>query len=391
VSKLEKRMIALRLFYTIANTLSKSFVNVFLYEYTKSYMVMTLYSFIRCGLFPVSDIIGTKIIKKHSYALPIGISLVIISLSLLCALGGTDYFIKNKFYVLIVACITGIGEGLYWFSVNCANQIVTNKETRATYLSISGILNNIGSFIAPLISAFIVSKASNDMIGYRNILYFIFVLYVIITGVAVTINKKDERGVNYSLKTCLSMKDPIWKNNCLGILFYGIANAITLNLSSIMIFNAAGSGGLYSKLLVLFSLVTIISLRFLPITLRKENIKKTFLISAILHVSSTIVLVVFSNVYGAIYFGIANALCVAFYDNAYSKISMDTVSCFKDDMTGRVVANEFYVAYGRLIALGFFVICYFIFGEEKFIRVAVLCTSIFPLFCYKNLSKNINI
>jgi len=384
-------MTVLRLFYTIANTLSKSFVNVFLYEYTKSYMVMTLYSFIRCGLFPLSDIIGTKIIKKYSYAVPIGISLIIISLSLLSALGGSAYFIQNKFNVLFVACITGIGEGLYWFSVNCANQVVTSKESRATYLSISGILNNIGSFLAPLISTFIVSRATSDMLGYRNILYFIFVLYVIITMVAFTINKKDERGVNYSLKTCLSLKDPIWKNNCLGILFYGIANAITLNLSSIMIFNAAGSGGLYSRLLVLFSLVTIVALRFLPITLRKENIKKTFFYAALLHISSTIVLVVFSNIYGAIYFGIANALCTAFYDNAYSKISMDCVSLYKDDMTGRVVANEFYVAFGRIIALGFFVLCYFIFGETMFIRVAVLCTSIFPIVCYKYLSKNINI
>lgn len=390
MSKLEKRVILLCCLYSLASALSKSFVNVYLYEYTKSFVVMSIYTFIRIGLFPVADLIGSELIKKYKYTVTISCGLIFITLSLVFALTQTALFEINKNYVLVAAFLTGIGEGLYWFSINSCHQIVTTPETRTNYLSILGIFNNITTFLAPFVATFVISFSINDMVGYKYILYIILILYILITFISLTIDKKDEKGCYYSFKECISLKDPVWANVCLALLFYGLTNSLTLNLTSIMIYNAAGSGGLYSKLLSFFSIIVVICLKFLPYALRRDRLKKTFLISSIVNISSTVVLAIFTNIYGAIYFGVTNALATAFYDNAYSKLHMDVTSLYKNDLTGRVVGKEFYISLGRCIAMAFIVLCYYVLGEETYLRVSVISLSFFPLLTYYFLTKKNN-
>ena len=383
MSRLEKRMILLCALYSLASFLSKSFVNVYLYEYTQSFVIMAIYTFVRIMFFPIANVIGGKLIKKFKYAVTIFIGLMFVTLSLVFALTQTKLFEMNKYFVLVAALLTGIGEGLYWFSINSCHQIVTTNESRTTYLSNLGTFNNLSTFIAPFIATFIISFSLNDMVGYTYILYLILILYVIITCIALTINKKDERGCNYSLRKCISLKDKRWANVCLGIFFYGVTNSLTLNLTSIMIYNAAGSGGLYSKLLSFFSIIVVISLRFLPYALRKERMMKTYVIASLINISSTIVLVLVDNIVGAIYFGISNALVTAFYDNSYSKCHMDVTAMYSDDLTGRVVAKEFYIGSGRCLAMAFIVLCYYVLGEAAYLKVAVISLSLFPvLSCY---------
>ena len=67
--------------------------------------------------------------------------------------------------VYVVAALVGMGEGLYWLSINSLNQIVSTAKTRSLFISDIGIFNNLSAIIAPLISTFIIELAGTDTAG----------------------------------------------------------------------------------------------------------------------------------------------------------------------------------------------------------------------------------
>lgn len=383
---LEKRTVLLNAVFNLSSTFSTLFLNVYLFVYAKSLPLMCVYTIIRISLFPLFFIIGSKIIRKHSYTLTFSLGLILIAGSLLYALLATSLFDINPNYVLIAAVLTGIGEGLYWFSSNACNQLVSNIESRANFLAYTGIFNNIASLAAPVIASLIIKNSASDMDAYRIILIIIFVLYVIVAFISLSI-RITTKGEDIELKESFSFKDKMWNDHSLAVVLYGLRNSLGLVLTGLLVYNAAGDGGVYSKLQSLFAVITIVFFFVLTRALNKEHIKTTFIIGVIIAVLSMSVLVLFDNIYGAIFFGITNAICTCFYDNSYNYFSANIISHYMHDMVGRVVARETFLSLGRCIGMGIIVLFYFILPEDLYLKVSVIGLSLTSIFVYKLLIK----
>lgn len=386
MSTLEKRTVLLNAVFNLSSTFSTLFLNVYLFVYAKSLPLMCIYTIIRIGLFPLFFIIGSKIVKKHSYTLTFSLGLVLIASSLLYALLATSLFDINPNYVLIAAVLTGIGEGLYWFSSNACNQLVSNIESRANFLAYTGIFNNIASLAAPIIASIIIKNSVTDMDAYRVILIIIFVLYVVVALISLSI-RITTKGDDIELKDSFSFKDKMWNDHSLAVVLYGLRNSLGLVLTGLLVYNAAGDGSVYSKLQSLFAVITIVFFFVLTRALNKEHIKVTFIIGVIIAILSMSVLVLFENVYGAIFFGITNAICTCFYDNSYNYFSANIISHYMHDMVGRVVARETFLSLGRCLGMGLIVLLYFILPESLYLKVSVISLSLTSIFVYKLLIK----
>ena len=51
--------------------------------------------------------------------------------------------------------------------------------------------------------------------------------------------------------------------------------------------------------------------------------------------------------FGAIYYGIVNAIASAFYDNSYNYLSATIIGRYPSEMTARVVVRETYLSASR--------------------------------------------
>ena len=187
MNKLEIRTTILNTIFNFASTLMSAFVSVYLYCYTDSLVIITIYTIIRIGLFPFSFIVGSKIAKKVPFTVTYALGLCLITGSLLYILFGKSLFEINKYYVLIAAIITGIGEGFYYFSANTCNQIVSTVKTRALFLSYNGIFNNIASLLSPFVANLIINGASNDLEGYTRILILTVCIFVVVVFMHVNV------------------------------------------------------------------------------------------------------------------------------------------------------------------------------------------------------------
>jgi len=376
MSNQEKRTIIVNTLFYIVFTMYSSFMNVYLYAYTKSFLVMSWFVVVRMIPFPFMSVIGARMLKKHSIALPIGSGLFFLILSLIISLYCTDLFIINPYYSLLVALVCGIGFGFYWYGMNLASQVVPTYESRSNFIAKKTFFSNITTMIAPLLATFIIDSSMDDVTGYRNILIFIVVVCVIISFLAIKIDAKADVP-HFTLIQSLIFKDDNHKNMLLSYFWYGINDALFLTLTGILVSNAAGSGSLYSKLLTFFSVLQIIFSRTLPWMVKKQRVKQAFVITGIINMSSTIVLVLFPTVWGAIYYGVAHAIYNVYeHMNSYF---IGQITSRYDNIPEVVTARQTYNSLGRIVGMLFIFLCYFVLPEELYFKVSVIVCSLAPI------------
>lgn len=374
-------MVLITSLWALANTLSAVFVNVYLYTYTGSLVVMTIYCFVRIAQFPMFFTLGGKWAQRNGYAYPLSAGVIVTMVALLYVLFMNDRFALNSNLVYISALLVGIGEGFFWLSVNSLHQVVSSPETRSRYLADIGIFNNICNIIAPVISTFILNNSATDNDGYITIFKFVLVIYVIIVIGAFQVSAKGVQK-EFSVKKCMGIiKDSKWRRIMIMTFLYGMRDALILTLAGLLVYNATnGSGGLYSKLLILFALITIGSYYFFSKRLKGKNMYLYFYTGAVIMALSTIVLVMVPNIYGAIFYGITNGVASPMYCNPYQIIAMDVINEYSNEnLTGRVIAKEIYLSIGRCTGMLCIVASSFILSPDIFLKVSVVFCSMFTV------------
>ena len=382
MTKNEKLLISSSILNTLAGGMSAVFMNVFLYTYTGSLTVMALYTCIRIGMFPICFTIAGKAARKVGYGFTMSVGLFFIFLHLFFVLQFNHLITANNNLVYFVALLYGIGEGFYWLSVNTLNQLVTNPETRADFLSISGILSNIANVAAPLLATFIINLSGTDIDGYLNIFKIVLFIYGGISILGLMIKEKGNPVKFSVLKSLSFQKDKQWRYVLLSYFFYGFRDSLILSLTGLLIYNATnGSGSFYGKLLAFFSLLTIIAYAIASKIIRRHNRIKYYTYGAIFISSATIILVLIPNLLGALYYGIVNAIATPFYTIPLSIISMNAINDYSktENLAGRIIAKETYLSLSRCLGMLFIVLCEKIFPGNIYLYVSVLILSLSPI------------
>lgn len=392
MSKREKKMTLNTFLNTFAATMGNVFVNVFLYTYTKSLVAMCIYTFIRISLYPFFYYLAGRLARKTNFGLTLTIGLFIILGQMLYILTANAYFTDNINLVYLAAVILGTGEGFYWYSVCNLNQYVSNDEGRNVYVSYLGIFSNIANIISPLISSFIIEESINDMQGYMTLFKLVIVIYIVMSINAFGLQVKSSKK-KFTLKDKLFPKsDPKWKYAFRVTILYGLRNSLILTLSGLLVYDAcSGSGALYGKLLTLFAIFSIITYYYLIKKMTRNRIMHWYKVGAFLIASSTIVLVLFPNIYGAIYFGISSYIATPMYENPVQIIILYINGSYENEnISGRVIAKEAATSIGRCLGMAFIVIMYY-FIPKYYLVIAVLILSCFSIVTYFYTKKHLDV
>ena len=187
--------------YNLANAMSAVFMNVYLYAYTGSLVVMSVYTMVRIGLFPF-----------------------------FFTLAAQDQFAVAPQLVYVVAALTGVGEGLFWLSLNSLNQIVSSPQSRSRFLAGVGICNNISAIAAPLVSTLTIDTAVSDTAGYVEIFKLVLVIYALIALVSLRV-KARSAPQPFSVLKRMKLDDPQWRYCMITTFFYGMHNSLSLTLA----------------------------------------------------------------------------------------------------------------------------------------------------------------
>lgn len=371
-------MIMYTVFY-IVYSLFVSFLNVYLFEYTNSFIIMALFVSVRMVPFCFTSLYGNKISQKFGFPACMIIGSIFLILSLLFALLASDLFIINGYYSLIVAFLCGIGFGLTWYVVNTLTQIVPDNNSRSYFLAIKSVFGNLAGMLAPAISTIILSLSVSDDIGYRYILICVIVLCIAVCFLTKNIDVKKTEGQKFSLLDCLRFDDKNQKYIILGSMYYGFYDGLFLTLTGVMISNATSSGTLYSSLLTVFSILGVIACRFVHILVRKEFIKINLVVNGIMSIASTIVLALCSNMFGAIFYGVTHAIFFNYFDQTTFFIDGQITTNYPNDVERIVSSKAVYNSLGRIIAMSLIALAYWLIPSNLTLSIGVIICSLFPI------------
>lgn len=356
LSKYERLMIIVCTLNTFATSLASAFINVYLFTYTSSMASMALYTAIRISLFPFFFTIGGRLTSKRKcFDVCFALGFFLFMLQLAAILFFKDAFAIYPALIYLIAVITGVGEGFKWVAINSLNQLVSTPESRPTYVSQMGIFGNVANVLAPALSTLFITKAATDNAGYMNIFITTLLIYVVLIFLAFAF-KIPSSGKPFTVLSHLhlSTKDHQWRYVLLSTFLYGLRDSLDLMLTGLLLYSAIGSSGaFYSKLLVLFAVIAVLSHRLSARIMRRNNRLKFYQFNGILMTTATIVLVLVPNIYGVIYYGVVNAIAGPFFSNAYSIIVGNALADYikGENIIGRVIAKETSQSIGRVLGM----------------------------------------
>lgn len=386
LSKNEYMMTAVNCIYDLCSVLASVFVNVYLYSYTGSLVTMAIYTAIRIGMFPIFFTVSGKLAEKWGFSRTLSIGLVFLALQLVEVLALNPWFDRYPALIYLAAVIYGVGESFFWCSINSMNQLVSTLESRSSFVSLMGIFNNLMSIVAPVLSSIIIAASPDDTAGYITIFKVVLVVYMILVILAFQV-KATARAQDFKVLRCLKLSDStpaehLWKVNSISTFLFGISNSLSLMLSGLLVYNATGgSGSLYSRLLTVFAVLTIISYAYSSKKMKPDKLIYYYTHSAVWTALSTIVLALVPNLFGALFYGISSSLSSAFYWNSYSLIGMQAIGSYEksENITGRVIARETYLSFGRCTGMFLIVLADWLLPSELYLSVSVTVISLFSI------------
>jgi YQGE family putative transporter len=382
MSRNEKILLFVNASYVLAATMAAVFVNVYLYIFTKSLETMTVYSMLRFGLFPLGFFIGGICSRKLKLSGSLATGLVVMMLGMCYLLFMNEAISANKILVFATALFFGIGEGMYWCSIVVLNLLSSTKQSRPKYLATMGVMNSFSSIVAPLAANWIIVNSISDVAGYLRIFQVVIVVYAITALLSMGVNVQTPLEKYTLIDKFVLKHDAQWRYIMNSHFLFGIRESVTLVLAGLLVYNATGGkGGLYSQLLAIFALISIISFYFAGKIIKRHNRLRSYQIGAFFVFTSTVVLVIVPNIYGAIYYGLMNAIAIPFFANPFSIIMMNGMQDYlsQESIMGRTIVKEVAINFGRVLGMALILVFSVFLPQTVFLPVAVIFASTFAL------------
>lgn len=376
----EKLLIAVNALYFLGATMSGVFVNVYLYSFTGSLTEMTVYAMIRFGLFPLGFLLGGYFSKrKHlAWTLTLGLLIIIATMGFLLAFNAM--FATHYYFIYLVGVFFGIGEGMYWFSVNNMSLAVTDKVTRGMFIATMSITNTTSTVVAPSLAALIVNFAPSETQGYLFIFQVVIAVHSVTAYLATRISVKANPAPYTLLDKFNTKRDPQWRYVMNSHLLFGIRDSITLVLTGLMLYAAIGNNGsLYSKLLIGFAVIGIIASAIVRKVQTRRNRLTLYTYGAFVLFAATMILVLVPNLTGGLVYGVLNAFAAPFFINPYSIIVMNAMQDYteKGSVYGHMIIKEVMLNIGRLTGMAFILLFNVFLPANLYMPIAVFSSAIF--------------
>ena len=377
MSGLEKRTILLNTLFNFGAVLVSLFISVYLYVYTNSIPIMCLQVICRIGMFPLFFSLAYRMSLKCRLGVTYTIGLVLITLSLIYTLVIGERFAAYPYLVVGQAMIYGTGEGFFWYSTNTSNQIIPTRESRNVFLSRNGIFSNAAGILAPMFSSVILAFSGTETEGYRRILLCITAVFMLVSLVGFSINKRPEDSEGCLKETLfLGRKDGRIRKFYESYFVYGLVNGMSLGLINLMIFRAVGSGNTYSRLQILFSLITVSGFYLIRYLFAWGRLSFTFKFGAAIRVAALVILALVPNTAGAVIHGILYAASNVFFDNCVSFISGYVIDDYPRQKSALVVTREIMLSMGRILSMTVVIAFYFLFPGDIYLVAAPILLSL---------------
>lgn len=342
--------------YSLSIALSNTFVNVYLWKQSGSYLDLAIYNLAVVVMQPITFLLAGRLAKKIDRVIVLRIGVIFLALFFIAVLFFGE---KADDYLVILGGLLGIGYGFYWLAFNVLTFEITEPETRDFFNGFMGALSSSGGIIGPITAGFIITRFTSNT-GYTIIFAISLVLFSAAVVTSFFLKRRPSSGQYLFVKVFQERKrNKNWKLITNAHLLQGIREGTFVFVISVYLFIATKNElalGTYGMIhagtaFIMYSIAT----KFI----KKDKRKKVMMVGGVILYAA--IFLIFNDptyirllIYGVV-IGIAYPLMLV----PYSSITYDVIGKSRDAAEMRieyVVVKELFLNSGRVISIILFII-----------------------------------
>lgn len=246
-----KILLTMSALFTFAIGLSGIFVNVFIWKETNSFIVIAIYNLVNYILVPITFVLAGILAKRKNGigSLRIGLLIYALFYALILLVGNREIF-----YICFLGVVHGMATGFYWLAFNTLSFDFTDTTNRDTFNGFNGSFSGISSAIAPIISAYIISRFSG-ITGYRVVFIMTLSIFLLLSLVSIIL-KCENCSSKIDFKKAFSRNCEEWESIRKAVVFWGFRDVIIVFLVNILIMETTKSELSLGKFALIGSLIS---------------------------------------------------------------------------------------------------------------------------------------
>ncbi|WP_235549001.1 MFS transporter [Paenibacillus sp. Soil522] len=345
-------LLVVQALFGVANVLSGTFVPVYLWKASQSYMLIGWYTLGQYVMSGLTFWIAGKWVKEYNKmnSLRIGIVLTGVFYCTILLLGQ-----QAKSYYVPLGILHGMALGFFWLAFNVVYFEVTDPDNRDRYNGWAGLLGSAAGIVAPWVSGLLITSMQGET-GYRLIFTMSLVIFFISVILSFWLKKRHGQGIynwKHGLQQLMQKGNP-WRRMFPAIAAQGVREGVFMFLVGLTVYVATKNESKLGTFSLITSLVALISFWFVGKMLKKRNRNLVMMIGVIM--ISVVILPLFWKVTYAtlIMFGIGTSLFMPLYIIPMTSRVFDLIGQTEESAREReefIVLREIALMTGRVIGL----------------------------------------
>ncbi|MDF2960098.1 MAG: transporter [Paenibacillus sp.] len=341
----------------VANALSGTFVNVYLWKARQDFLVLGWFTLVNHVTMALTFWLAGKWVKEHNKmnCLRAGVTVSAVFYMLVLWFGerAVDYY-------LLLGVIQGMSAGFFWLAFNIVYFEVTDPGNRDRFNGWAGLLGSGAGMVAPWISGYLIvhMKQTN---GYR--LIFTISLIVFVLGVVVSFflkKRKSEGDYEWLLAArCLRQKGTAWRTVSAALVAQGVREGVFGFMIALLVYVHTGNEMQLGNFSLVTSAVALISFMLVGRLLKRKHRKAAMLLGAVMIVLVVVPFFWKVSFTTLLLFGIGVGLFFPLYSIPMTSSVFDLIGGNADSVRHReeyIVLRELALNVGRILGSALFIL-----------------------------------
>ncbi|MCR2820401.1 MFS transporter [Lederbergia panacisoli] len=358
--------------YSLSISLSNTFVNVYLWKQSKSFIDLALYNLTIVIVQPIIFIIAGRWAKKVDRVIVLRLGVIFLAIFFIVVLLFGE---KSSQHLVLLGALLGVGYGFYWLAFNVLTFEITEPDTRDFFNGFMGALNSTGGLIGPISAGFIITRFVSN-IGYTIIFAISLGLFSAAVLTSFYLNRRPSSGQYLFARIYKERKlNRNWRLITNAHLLQGLREGTFVFVISVFVFIATNSELALGTFGLIHAGISFLIYTFATKLIKKDMRKKIMVVGGLL-LYGAIFIIVFDPTYTrlliyAAFIGIAYPLMLV----PYSSMTYDAIgkSWKAADMRIEyIVVRELFLNIGRVLSILAFIASIYYFTPTKSIPILLI-------------------
>lgn len=351
-------LLAVQALFGIALALSGTFVPIYLWKASSSYMLVgwfTMCQYVTCG---ITFWLAGKWVKEYNKMNSLRTGIV---------LSGAFYFtvlMLGKLatsYIIPLGLLNGVALGLFWVAFDVIYFEITEPDNRDRFNGWSGLLGSGAGILAPWVSGLLITSMSGER-GYQIIFTASLVILAISVVLSFWLKKRKQDGRRYSWThgfQQLAIPGNPWRRMLPAVVAQGVREGVFLFLVGLTVYIATQNEAKLGSFTLITSFVALLSFWLVGKRLSPRNRKRAMLVGTVMNGLVILPLFYEVNFTNLLLFGIGTSIFMPLYIIPMTSRVFDLIGESQSSGGEReefIVLREAGLTFGRVLGLSGYLI-----------------------------------